>query len=286
MDAADAVPMGISDENSGNEFEREMLSLMPGENSWEQILYQVVAMKNLDPWSMDLGALSKGFSEYISSLEDVDFRIPAKWVIIFAVLLRMKSDHIRILKMDRGPEDSLYTMDELDSLGGGAEDFIGPMGELRKEDIMPMEASPKRMPIRRVTITELVDSLRKVLASGERREEGIRERIGRVNISTEDIAARIEGLYKRITGMLGKVDGGEITFSELVGKWERGNVIDHFMPLVHLDNDKKVECRQKEMFNEIFIKGRKQASLLSAANKSAGLRCDGNAEAERGRKGA
>jgi chromatin segregation and condensation protein Rec8/ScpA/Scc1 (kleisin family) len=245
---------------SCNSSEQEMLSLMPGENSWEQILYQVVAMKSLDPWSVDIGVLSKGFSEYISSLENVDFRVPAKWVIISAVLLRMKSDHIKILKMDKGPEDGgLYGMDDLDLLGGGTEDFIGPMGELRREDIMPLEAAGRRMPVRRITITELVDSLRRVIATGERREEGIRSRMDRVHISTEDIAARIEGLYKRITGMLGSVDNGEITFTQLVGKWERGNVIDHFMPLVHLDNDKKVSCRQKEMFNEIFIKSRKVA---------------------------
>ncbi|MFH0956453.1 MAG: hypothetical protein V1813_01175 [Candidatus Aenigmatarchaeota archaeon] len=243
----------------GNGWEREMLDLMQKENSWEQILYQVVAMKDLDPWSLDVCVLSKGFSEYIATLSDVDFRVPAKWVMISAVLVRMQSDHIRILKVDKGPEDEFMGLDELDALGGGAEDFIGGR-EIGRDDIMPMEAAHKRMPVRRITINELVDSLRKVLATGERREEDIRNRMGRVNISTEDIAARIEGLYKRITGMLGKLDdGGEIRFSDLVGKWERGNVIDHFMPLIHLDNDRKVRCTQKEMFNEIFIKGRKGA---------------------------
>jgi chromatin segregation and condensation protein Rec8/ScpA/Scc1 (kleisin family) len=244
---------------SCNGFEREMLDLMPGENSWEQILYQVVAMKDLDPWSMDVCALSKGFSEYIATLSDVDFRVPAKWVMISAVLVRMQSDNIRILKMDRGPQDDFMGLDELDALGGGAEDFIGSP-QLSRDDIMPMQAAQRRMPVRRITITELVDSLRRVLATGERREEDIKNRMGRVNISTEDIAARIEGLYRRITGMLGKMDEGEeIRFSQLVGKWERGNVIDHFMPLIHLDNDKKVSCTQKEMFSEIFIKGGKGA---------------------------
>jgi chromatin segregation and condensation protein Rec8/ScpA/Scc1 (kleisin family) len=193
----------------------------------------------------------------MASLQELDFRVPAKWVMISAVLLRMKSDQIRILRMDSVPDDGFYGMDEADALGAGGEDFVTPMGELRREDIVPISAAPMRMPVRKVTITELVDSLRRVIASGERREEDIRERIGRVSISTDDIAARIEGLYKRITGMLGGADSGQITFSELVGRWEKGNVIDHFMPLVHLDNDRKVECRQKEMFSEIFIRGRR-----------------------------
>jgi chromatin segregation and condensation protein Rec8/ScpA/Scc1 (kleisin family) len=234
----------------------EILDLIPKDNSWEQILYQVVAMNNLDPWDLDLNALSKGFSGYISSLDDVDFRVPAKWVIISAVLLRMKSDHIKILKMDSEPQDEFMGMDELDALGGGAEDFIGDR-KISREDLIPMDAAPRRMPVRRVTITELVDSLRKVLTSEERRGAAVRERMERVSISTEDITARIEGLYKRITGMLGRMDDRELKFSELVGKWEKANVVDHFMPLIHLDNEKKIACRQKEMFSEILIKGRK-----------------------------
>jgi chromatin segregation and condensation protein Rec8/ScpA/Scc1 (kleisin family) len=256
MDATEAVPT----ESTGSAIHREMeiLNLIPKDNSWEQILYEVVAMNNLDPWDLDLSALSRDFSGYISSLEDVDFRVPAKWVMISAVLLRMKSDHIRILKMDREPQDDFMGMDELDALGGSGEDFISPLGELRKEDIAPIEASPRRMPVRRVTITELVDSLRKVLSSEERRGAALRERMGAVSISTEDITARIEGLYKRITGMLGRMDERqELKFSELVGKWEKGNVVDNFMPLVHLDHEKKIACRQKEMFSEILIKGRK-----------------------------
>lgn len=296
MDAAGTVPMGNSAGNGGSANdsdcirgrgcgkEMEILGLIPKDSSWEQILYDVVAMGNLDPWDLDISALSRGFSGYISSLEDLDFRVPAKWVIISAVLLRMKSDHIKIMKTDREPQDEFMGLDELDALGEAGEDFINDR-QISREDVMPIEAAPRRMPVRRVTINELVDSLRKVLTAEEKRGATLRERMGKVSISTEDITARIEGLYKRITRMLGRMDERELTFSELVGRWDKANVVDHFMPLVHLDHEKKIACRQKEMFSEILIKGRKQASgtssLVSAAAETPLI----SAEKERGRKG-
>ncbi len=232
--------------------EMEILDLIPRENSWEQIIYQVVAMNNLDPWNLDLSALSKGFADHIAALEDVDFRVPAKWVMIAAVLLRMKSDYIKILKMDREPDaDEFADLEDFD----GEDIPEAEAGEM--PDVDPIENAPKRRPVRMVTVTELVDSLRRVLAAEKRRDVKMRKMRGRIRIRTDDIAARIESLYSRINSMLGRMDDGKITFSKLVGKWDRENVIENFMPLVHLDNEKKVECTQKEMFDEIFIRSRK-----------------------------
>ena len=232
--------------------EKEILELIPRENSWEQIIYQVVAMNSLDPWNLDLSVLSRGFADRIAALEEVDFRIPAKWVMIAAVLLRMKSDYIKILKMDREPgPDEFSGLEDMDA------ELLGEAEDLPHPEVDPIETAAKRRPVRRITVTELVDSLRRVLASEKRRDLRVRRMRGKISIATDDIAARIESLYGRITAMLGRMDQDELRFSKLVGKWERQNVIDHFMPLVHLDNEKKIECVQKNMFDEIFIRSRK-----------------------------
>jgi segregation and condensation protein A len=238
-------------ENNGHGTEKEILELIPKENSWEQIIYQVVAMNSLDPWNLDLNVLSKGFADYIMSIGELDFRVPAKWVMIAAVLLRMKSDYIKIMKMDRMPEDEFMDLGELEDTE--IED-IG--NEFHDEDIDPIEVAAKRKPIRRITITELVDSLRRVLASEKRRDIKIRKARGRISIKTDDIAVRIENLYSKITSMLNTVKAKNVPFSSLVDKWEREHVIETFMPLIHLDNQNKIECNQKEMFEEIFIRKR------------------------------
>ncbi|UCD03240.1 MAG: hypothetical protein JSV63_01215 [Candidatus Aenigmatarchaeota archaeon] len=241
-------------ENNGHE--KEILDLIPGENSWEQILYQVVAMNNLDPWNLDLNVLSKGFADHIMSLEELDFRIPAKWIIIAAVLLRMKSDYIKIMKMDREPEEGEFIdFDELE------ETEIEDLGTgILEEDIDPIEVTARRKPIRAITITELVSSLKRVLSSERRRVLKVRKARGKIKIKTDDIAVRIENLYNRISSMLTKMNEKKLPFSSVVDRWEKEKVIDTFVPLIHLDNDRKIECRQKDMFDEIFIKKREDIS--------------------------
>jgi segregation and condensation protein A len=240
--------------SNGHGKEKEILDMIPKENSWEQIMYEVVALEELDPWNLDIGKLARGFAEYIAGLEELDFRIPAKWVIIVALLLRMKSDQIKILKMDETPaaEDEFAGIEDFDDLPGETEVMSGEAGP----ELGPLEAVTKRKPVRKITINELVDSLRRVLKSQKRREMKIRTRKGKINISGEDIGKRINDLYARINAMLGRMDRKEIGFSELVGDWKRDNVVGSFLPLMHLDNEKKVTCRQNKMFEEIFIKRR------------------------------
>jgi len=242
--------------------ERQILDLIPRENSWEQILYEVVAVQNIDPWNVDLNLLAHGFTDYISNLKDFDFRIPAKWVIIAAILLRMKSDYIKIIKTDAEPD-----------LSGGLESDLaefeaipepGAMGPERL-DVDPIENPSRRRPVRKITLTELVDSLRKVFRAEKRREVMLEKRRSKVNVSGEDITKRIENLYTRISGMLGRIKNEEIKFSNLVETWEKDKVVDTFLPLIHLDQDKRVCCRQEKIFEEIFIKKREAVPSLKAA---------------------
>jgi chromatin segregation and condensation protein Rec8/ScpA/Scc1 (kleisin family) len=236
-------------ENNGHK-EKEILELIPKENSWEQIIYQVVAINDLDPWNLDLNALSRGFAEYIASIEELDFRVPAKWIMIAAVLLRMKSDYIKVMKMDSVPQDEFMDLNELED--AEIEDIDAT--ELQADDVEPIGVTARRKPVRRITVTELVDSLRRVLASEHRRELKVRKARGKISIRTDDIAVRIDKLYSRISDMLNGMRDKKVAFSSVVDKWERGSIIDHFMPLMHLDNQRKVECAQKEIFDEIFIR--------------------------------
>ena len=76
----------------------------------------------------------------------------------------------------------------------------------------------------------------------------------KIKINQEDVSKRITGLYERISGLLKGMKEEEVRFSKIVPKWNRENIVRSFGPLMHLENQKKVECRQEEMFKEIFIK--------------------------------
>lgn len=235
----------------GKHTEQEILELLPKENSWEQILYDVVAFENLDPWNVDLNILSEGFASYISALKELDFRIPAKWVIIACVLLRMKSDCIKILAVeDQKADTEFMDMEELAEL-----EDLDSMTETGME-MDPLDALPKRKPVRKITITELVGSLKKVLHVEKKRQKRLEKRRNKIKISSDDITKRIERLYGRITSALNVASKGEVKFSNLVSDWKRDNVVYSFLPLMHLDHEKKVRCWQEKIFDEIFIKKR------------------------------
>jgi len=240
--------------------EKDILELIKQENSWEQILYDVVAIENIDPWNLDLNVLATGFAEYIATIKELDFRIPAKWIIIACILLRIKSDYIRILKVEeKSHEEELTGLDELEELSE-----MGLIEEQPRLEVEPLDVIPRRKPVRQITIAELVDSLKKVIRTEERRDNRLEQRRGRIQISNEDITRRIDNLYNKIGEMLSAIREDEIRFSRLVGSWKRGEVVDTFLPLIHLDQEKKVQCRQESIFDEIFIKKREEIKKAKA----------------------
>ncbi|MEM5812259.1 MAG: segregation/condensation protein A [Candidatus Aenigmatarchaeota archaeon] len=239
--------------------EQEIMSLITSEYSWEQIIYKIIAMEGMDPWNLDLSLLSKSFLAYIAKMRELDFKIPAKYVVIAATLLRMKSEHIEYLKSltQRAEEELGFPLDEpiIDN-GTNGEDNI---------EIPNLNIPVSRQPVRRIVAAELIAALRKALRTEERRRErGLRRR-GQIVINEENITERIESLYRKIDSLLERLREEEIEFSKLVNKWTREEVLNTFIPLVHLDHEKKVHCRQERLFDEIYIK---KASGEAAKSKT------------------
>jgi len=227
--------------------ENEILELITSEYSWEQVIYKIIAWEGIDPWDLDLKRLSEAFLQYLEKLEELDFKIPAKYLIIAAVLLRMKSDHLEFF------ENLVYGDVEAEELEADIEgESISP-NETRI-DINPITVPARRRPTRKIIIEELVAALRKALATHERRKEKRIKRIGQIHIRKENLNERITELYRRIESILSEMKKDEIKFSKLVKKWEREEILNTFLPLIHLDNNKKVRCRQDNIFDEIFIK--------------------------------
>ncbi len=112
--------------------------------------------------------------------------------------------------------------------------------------------------ISKATTRRISPSLRRarrasLLTSPSLRRRRLRSKI---DIKSDDINERIQELYQKINTILARIRRREVRFSKLVGEWKRKEVVDTFVPLVHLDNDKKVSCRQKEFFKEIWVKKR------------------------------
>lgn len=228
--------------------ENEIMNLITSEYSWEQVIHKIIAWEGLDPWDLDLVALSKSFMGYLVKIEELDFKVPAKYVIIAAVLLRMKSDHLQFIDLRTTQEEE---MDGLESeIEIGVEEHTA---EPQRFDVTPITTPPKRYTRRKIMIDELIVALRRVLKTEDKRKRMLKIR-GKIDIRHEDISERIAELYKRINDLLKQLKEEEVMFSRLVPKWEREKIVETFLPLIYLNNQGKVQCRQDELFKEIYIR--------------------------------
>ena len=227
--------------------EKEIMELITSEYSWEQVIYKIVAWEGLDPWDLDICSLSMSFLQYVAKLKDLDFKIPAKFLIIAAVLLRMKSDHLEFLEI---LQESMEPAEFGEEPGGEIESAEG--GE-QKFELTPITAPPTRLAKRKIMINELVFALKNVLKTQEKRERRRVRLRGDIKINQENALKRIDDFYNRVVDILKGLKEDEVRFSELVKKKDKKEVVNTFMPLVYLDNDRKLRCRQDEMFDEIFI---------------------------------
>lgn len=221
--------------------EKEILDFARNEPDWEETLNWIISEEGLDPWDIDLVELANAFSKFVSKWERFNFTVPARIIIIMAILLRIKVE--LLMWEDEGEEAEEVELKELD---------------IDVSDIPHLEAPKKRKPVRQVTAEELVDAFKKAFKTRERRKErksNMRRRVEETMPIEEEeaIEERIENLYQRIDGILEDMKEGRTTFSSLLPEWNRKEIIKSFFPLLRLTQDGRVRTRQEEYFEEIWV---------------------------------
>lgn len=238
----------------------EIMGMITSPSSWEQVIYDVIAFEGLDPWDLDLKKLSEGFSKYVADLKEMNFKIPAKYLMVVSTLLRMKSDHLPLLN---------YFNEEVvnNEIADGIEESAEMIDVTDEHAINPLTIPPRRVPKRRVVVSELVTALRKVLGNAEKRETKKERALSKIKIKEDEIGKRITTLYDKINNVLTRIRGDEVKFSKLVPEWNKPSVANTFLPLVYLEHQKKVDCRQEEIFDEIFIKRPENGGMVEKIAK-------------------
>ncbi len=127
-----------------------------------------------------------------------------------------------------------------------------------------MEMQQGRRPVKQLMISDLILALRKVMGRQEIRKLKMAAAREKIKISSDSIIDRINNVYNKINNMLANMKKEEIPFSNVVEKWERSSVVKHFLPIVYLNNEKKIECRQEDFFEEIYISKNNQVNNTEA----------------------
>ena len=225
--------------------DQQLISLMVNEPSWEDVIVKIVAEEEMDPWNIDIIRLANIFVSYLEKMDTLDLRVPARFILITAILLRMKSDVFEAKRRRTYIPES----DEKENV------LLRALA-----NIPPLQAPVKRVPMGNVSLDELIGALKKAFEVKERRvtrKRRMREVVeGAMPEREEDITERIDTLLEQIQNALESLEGN-IEFSRLVKKWKREDIVKSFLPLLHLANQGKINLNQKELFKEITVELKK-----------------------------
>ena len=217
--------------------EEQLYTLMTSSDTWEGLIRDIVTREGMDPWNIDLIVLTNKFVEAVKHLRKADLKVSGKFILAAAILLRMKAEYLmpRIL--------------EAESAEAAVDMSIYEHADAELEPHIPL---PKQ---RKVTLDELIKSLRNALAVKERRTIRYQEREVKMKIKLKkiDIGESIKNLFKRITIFFENLKVPEIKFSQLAHSKLRIDIIWTFIPLIHLANQKMIKLRQEEEFGEIYV---------------------------------
>ncbi|MAG07582.1 hypothetical protein CMI46_02095 [Candidatus Pacearchaeota archaeon] len=220
------------------------------EVSWQEIIYDLINSEQLDPWDINLSFLSEKYIGKIRELEEANFILSSKVLLVASLMLKLKSE----LLMNR------YIKDLDDVLFERKKEEIQQKIEFDDYDegefpeLLPRTPLPRN---KKISLKELIAALDKAVNTETRRE--IKKRIEKEQeenvwffmpkkkISLSD---SIKNIHGKIRSLFEKTE--RVRFSEFAGE-KKEDKIDSFIPLLHLDNHNKLWLQQERHFDEIWI---------------------------------
>lgn len=221
------------------------------EIDWQEIIYDLINTEQLDPWDININVLSEKYLEKIKEYEEADFFVSSKVLLAAALLLRIKSE-ILLNKYIKSIDEILF---------GKKEEVKTKMERIELEEEIPELVPRSPMPrFKKVTLKELLESLNKAIITENRR---IKKEIVNKNALREtgislpkrkfNIANKIKEIYNNIISHFDKnKDDKKIPFTTLIGEKKEDRILS-FLPLLELENQKKVWLEQEKHFDEIHV---------------------------------
>src|SRR3989344_5670884 len=210
--------------------EAQMIQMIVLGADWQEVVSNIVMEEGMNPMDIDIIKLADSFMDHLQNLQQFDFKIPARFILIASILLRMKCEMI----FEEEEEKDVEKKD------------VEPLNIE-----VPMLPSPaERKPMKKVTLTELIGALNKAFDFRENKETKqfrMRRAVENLINEEEDIEERIEKIFMDISSK------GSILFSQLVPSWKRKEIVSTFLPLLYLSQRGRIRCDQEEMFADISI---------------------------------
>lgn len=219
------------------------------EIGWQDIIYDLINTEQLDPWNIDIIILSDKYLDKIKEIEEADFFVSSKVLLAASLLLRIKSE----ILLNR----YIKSIDEI--LFGKKESIKTQIERIELNEDIPELIPRSPMPrFRKVSLKELMESLNKAIITENRR---IKKEIVSKNTLRESsfslpkrkfsIKDKITEIYRNLTDWFKEEKEDKITFEEFAKNKEEK--IISFLPLLYLEDQKKIWLDQKNPFEDINI---------------------------------
>jgi len=219
------------------------------EIGWQEIIYDLINTEQLDPWNIDIIILSDKYLDKIKEIEEADFFVSSKVLLAASLLLRIKSE----ILLNR----YIKSIDEI--LFGKKESIKIQLERIELNEDIPELIPRSPMPrFRKVSLKELMESLNKAIITENRR---IKKEIVSKNTLRESsfslpkrkfsIKDKIKEIYRDLTDWFKEKKEDKITFANFAKNKEEKIIA--FLPLLYLEDQKKIWLDQKNPFEDINI---------------------------------
>jgi segregation and condensation protein A len=222
--------------------------------SWKQLILEAVKQKQMNPWDIDITALSSEFLTLLQKYQQMNFVVSGKVVLASALLLKLKSE--QFVDEDMTVFDKIIAAtqdgDMLEELLDSVQDEPYQRPAVDGSVLIPRTPQPRK---RKVSVYDLIEALEKAIEVDNRRFTRKTGSAPKVHVPTKqfDINTSIDSVYGRIQ-MHYVTQGNTLTFSQMVGSQaQRQDKIYTFIPLLHLRNMHKIDLHQQEHLSEVHV---------------------------------
>ncbi len=220
------------------------------EIGWQEIIYDLINTEQLDPWDIDIIVLTEKYLDKIREIEEADFLVSSKVLLAASLLLRIKSE-ILLNRYIRSIDEILF---------GKKEQVKTTLERIELDEEIPSLIQRSPMPrFKKVTLKELMESLNKAILTENRRikkeivnKNSFRESSFSLPKRNFNIKDKIAEIYKNLLGIFVNKQEKKIPYTEFVNGNKQEKIIS-FLPLLYLEDQKKVWLEQNIPFEEVQI---------------------------------
>jgi len=237
--------------------------------NWQTILMDLVREQGMDPWDIDVSEIATKYIEVVRRMSELNLRVSGKVILASALLLGIKSKRLvgeDVLELDRlfseskMPEGEDYP--EVDLLRGYGDEMLN-----ERKGIFPRTPQPRK---RKVSVYDLMEALDKAMEVRQRRVMRKLPDAKRMLEIPEslDVTELIVGMYRKVKDWFGQ-GNTTLTFNQLLPAEDRESKVFTFIPLLHLENERRIDMHQTQHFGQIEIEMLRKKQTETKGQKSA-----------------